>query len=66
MAGDRFRGGEMVTANAAMIVAYGIGSLLGPTLGGSAMDAWNPNGLLALFVALFACFLAATWLGRTR
>ncbi len=66
MAGDRFRGAEMVTANAAMIVAYGIGSLVGPTLGGSAMDAWNPNGLLGLFVALFACFLAATWLGRAR
>jgi predicted MFS family arabinose efflux permease len=56
----------MVTANAAMIVAYGVGSLIGPTLGGSAMDAWNPNGLLGLFVALFACFLGATWLGRSR
>lgn len=66
MVGDRFQGGEMVTANAAMIVAYGIGSLIGPTLGGSAMDAWNPNGLLGLFVALFACFLAATWVGRAR
>jgi MFS family permease len=66
MAGDRFRGGEMVTANAAMIIAYGVGSLIGPTLGGSAMDIWNPNGLLGLIVVLFACFLAATWLGRAR
>ncbi len=62
MAGDRFRGGELVTVNAAMIIAYGLGALVGPGLGGAAMDLCNPQGLLWFFVLLFAAFLAATGL----
>ena len=57
MAGDRFRGSELVSANAAMITAYGLGALLGPPLGGAAMDIRNPQGLPWLFVALFAALL---------
>ena len=60
MAGARFRGAEMISANAALIIAYGLGSLLGPSLGGIAMDLWNPDGLLAAFALLFAAFLALT------
>ena len=60
MAGDRFRDTELVTVNAAIIMAYGLGALVGPTLGGAAMDAVGPQGLLWLFVALFATLLAAT------
>jgi MFS family permease len=60
MAGDRFRGGEMVTANAAIIIAYGLGALIGPELGGAAMDFWDPQGLLWFFVLLFAAFLVGT------
>jgi MFS family permease len=66
MAGDRFRGGELVSANAAMITAYGLGALAGPALGGAAMDGWNPNGLFGLFVVLFAVFVAATLFRRPR
>src|SRR6202041_3324166 len=46
MAGDRFRGGELVTVNAAIIIAFGLGALVGPGLGGAAMDLWDPQGLL--------------------
>lgn len=60
MVGDRFRGTELVTVNAAMIIAYGLGALAGPALGGVAMDIRNPQGLLWLFALLFACLLAAT------
>jgi MFS family permease len=63
MAGDRFRGGELVTVNAAIIIAYGLGALVGPGLGGAAMDVWKPQGLLWFFVLLFAVFLVATGLG---
>ncbi|HVC60942.1 MAG TPA: MFS transporter [Acetobacteraceae bacterium] len=63
MAGDRFRGGELVTANAAIIIAYGLGALIGPGLGGAAMDLWDPQGLFWFFVLLFAAFLAATGIG---
>jgi MFS family permease len=60
MAGDRFHGGELVTANAAMIIAYGLGALGGPALGGLAMDYWNPQGLFSLFALMFVCLLTAT------
>ena len=62
MAGDRFRGAELVSVNAAMIIAYGIGALVGPALGGAAMEMRNPQGLLWLFVALFAGLLATSLL----
>ena len=66
MAGDRFRGHDLVSVNAAMIIAYGLGGLVGPALGGAAMDVWNPNGLLVFFVVLFAGFCLATVAGRWR
>jgi MFS family permease len=59
MAGDRFSGSELVSINAAMVVAYGVGALLGPPLGGVAMVIDDPQGLLWLFVLLFAGLLAA-------
>ncbi|HZB91451.1 MAG TPA: MFS transporter [Stellaceae bacterium] len=66
MAGARFRGAELVGANAALIVAYGAGSLIGPSVGGMAMDLWDPEGLLAALALLFALFLATTLLPRRR
>ncbi len=63
MAGDRFQGGDLVAVNAAVIIAYGLGSLLGPALGGVAMDVWNPRGLLGLLALVFALFLGFTSLG---
>ncbi|HEX4172156.1 MAG TPA: MFS transporter [Acetobacteraceae bacterium] len=59
MAGDRFRAGELVSVNAAIIMAYGLGALTGPPLGGAAMDIRNPQGLPWLFVGLFGVFLSA-------
>jgi MFS family permease len=68
MAGDRFRGGDLVSVNAAMIIAYGLGGLVGPPAGGAAMDVRNPQGLLWLFVLLFAGLLTGIWwaFGRGR
>jgi MFS family permease len=60
MAGDQFRGGELVSVNAAMIIAYGMGALIGPALGGAAMERRDPQGLMWLFVALFAGLLVGT------
>lgn len=60
MAGERFRGGDLVGINAAIVIAYGVGSCVGPTLGGAAMHLWNPQGLLGLFVLLFGGFVIAT------
>lgn len=60
MVGDRFRGPDLVAANAALIVTYGFGSLVGPALGGVAMDLWNPHGMTAAIALVFALFLAAS------
>lgn len=60
MAGDRFRGAEIVSVNAAIIMAYGAGALIGPALGGAAMDLRDPQGLFWFFILLFAGFLAST------
>ncbi len=65
IAGDRFRRGELVSVNAAMIIAYGLGGLVGPPLGGIAMDIRNPQGLLWLFVILFGALIAALLFART-
>jgi len=64
MAGDRFRGANMVTANAALVVGYGLGALVGPIIGGGAIDLWNPHGLLVVFVVVFGLLVAATFLPR--
>jgi MFS family permease len=66
IAGDRFRGGELVSVNAALIIAYGVGALVGPPLGGIAMDIRNPQGLYWLFVGLFVSLLVGLSLRRNR
>lgn len=66
MAGDRFRGGELVSINAAVIIAYGLGGLVGPPLGGAAMELDNPQGLLWLFAVLFAGLLAISLLASSE
>jgi len=65
MAGERFRGAALVNVNAAIVIGYGLGALVGPVLGGAALDAWNPQGLPALLALLFA-ILAATTVARRR
>ena len=61
MMGDRFGGADLVNANAALVIAYGIGAFIGPILGGAAMDVWNPHGIMAVLAALFAALLVMTW-----
>jgi len=60
MAGDRFRDGDLLSVNAAMIMAYGLGAMFGPPLGGVAMDLRDPQGLLWLFAVLFAALLTGS------
>ena len=49
--GQRFRGAELITANAAFGVLWGVGSMAGPALGGVAMDLWDPHGLPVVLAA---------------
>ena len=57
--GNRFRGVELVSANAVFSVLFGIGGLLGPFLAGTEMTAIGPAGFpLSLLgaVGLYALF----------
>jgi len=65
--GQRFRGVELVSANAVFSVLFGIGGLLGPFLAGTAMTAIGPAGFpLSLLgaVVLYALFAIYRQLAR--
>jgi MFS family permease len=64
--GERVRPGQLASANAAFIFAYGFGSLVGPVTAGAAMDAFNPWGLLAAFALFAAFYLAVAWRAKER
>lgn len=55
--GQRFKGQDLVTANASVGLLWGVGSLVGPLVSGAAMDV-APHGLpmaLAVMAGLFVC-----------
>jgi MFS family permease len=57
MIGERVQPGALASANAAFIFAYGLGSLLGPALGGVSMDIADPWGLMVAFAAMAGLYL---------
>ena len=63
--GSRSSGAELATANAAFVMFYSAGMLVGPPLLGAAMDAMPPHGLFAAMAAVFALY-AALVLGGLR
>jgi len=44
--GESYPPPELADANTVFVVVYCAGGIVGPSLGGLAMDAWTPNGLL--------------------
>ena len=60
--GESYPRDELADANTAFVVVYCAGGIVGPTLGGLAMDCWTPNGLL-VFLSVAPLLLAA---GRLR
>jgi len=60
--GQRFRGADLAAANAAFVMMYSTGALVGPPLAGFAMDLWNPHGLIVALTGLCAAYvLIAGW-----
>lgn len=55
--GGRFRGADLAQANAAFVVMYSAGLIVGPPLAGFGMDLWPPTGLPATLAALFAAYV---------
>jgi MFS family permease len=44
--GDSYPPEQLAAANAAFVIVYCAGGIVGPSLGGMAMDVWTPNGLV--------------------
>lgn len=63
--GDGFPPAQLAAANVALVMAYQIGSVAGPTLAGTAIDLIGPEGLVAV-VALAAAALLAAFLRIAR
>jgi len=64
--GQRFKGAELVTANAGFIIAYCLGMIAGPAAQGIALDAWNPHGLMAAMGLICAIYVGFLLAGRRR
>jgi MFS family permease len=56
--GETFAVGELGAANTAFVMAYCAGGVIGPSLGGLAMDLWKPQGFV-VFVSLASALLIA-------
>lgn len=55
--GGRFSGPDLVAANAAFLMLYSTGSILGPVLSGGGMDLWQPHGLIAVLTGLALLYM---------
>ena len=54
---ERFPDDQLAAANTAFVMLYSLGSVIGPTLGGSAMDIWDPHGLMVVLAVACAIYL---------
>ena len=61
--GESYPHAELADANTVYVVVYCAGGIVGPILGGLAMDNWSPNGLL-VFLSAAPILLAAALLRR--
>jgi MFS family permease len=67
MLGQRFAAGDMARANAAFVMIYTFGSLIGPPVSGAAMDVFGGRGLgWSLAAAYCLCALAMVVIHRRR
>jgi MFS family permease len=58
--GARYRGPTLVAANAAVVIAYGLGALIGPLFVGVAMDVIEPHGLSVALGVMALVYLVVT------
>ncbi len=55
--GSRLKGPDLAQANAAFILCYAIGMVIGPQVAGVAMDIWNPHGFAVALSGMFVGYL---------
>lgn len=55
--GHRFQGRDLVTANSAVAMLWGVGSLAGPVLGSAAFKVMEPDGLMVSLLLMALMFV---------
>jgi MFS family permease len=64
--GARFTGADLASANAAFVLLYCVGLVIGPPVAGAGMDALPPHGFPLSLAAFFAVYVAIVlWRMRT-
>lgn len=58
--GSKYRGADLASANSAYAILYATGTMVGPSLGGLAMDVWNPHGLIIVLALIPAILVLVT------
>ncbi len=67
--GSRFHGADLAAANAAFVMLYSIGLIIGPPLVGAGMDAYNPYGfafVMSGMLGAYALVVAIRFASRNR
>jgi len=63
--GESYEPRELARANTVFVMVYCAGGIVGPTVGGLALDLWSPNGLM-LFLSFAACVLIVGLMAESR
>lgn len=66
LVGQRFQGEELAAAITTIAMAYTLGSLLGPLMGGTLLDAYPPHGMMVALVIALALFVGTAFLRQRR
>jgi MFS family permease len=64
--GQYFKGGDLITATAAVNMLWGLGGLFGPAIAGTAMEIYEPHGMPLTFAAACAIFVLIAALSLRR
>lgn len=64
--GERFKGADLAAASALYGLMFGVGSVVGPSLGGFAMETLRPHGVPIAIAFMYAAFLPATVVAQRR
>ena len=64
--GARFEGANLVSANAAFVLMYSIGQLVGPASTGLALSTWGAEGLPLLFAGFLGAYVIICLIRGTR
>jgi len=57
MLGERFKGGQLASANSAFIMGFEGSNIAGPVMAGYAIGFWEPHGLMFLMASIAALFV---------